>query len=90
MRDKDVEGMIDALMPVVSSVTATAAATSRAIPADELAARVRARRADVHADADPVRAIEDALARHDTVCVAGSIFLAGDVRDVLKRRAILR
>lgn len=90
MRDKDVEGMIDELLPVVSSVTATAAATSRAIPAEELATRVRARRPDVHADADPVRAVEQALARHDTVCVAGSIFLAGDVRDVLKRRAILR
>ncbi|MBM3819867.1 MAG: bifunctional folylpolyglutamate synthase/dihydrofolate synthase [Acidimicrobiia bacterium] len=90
MRDKDVEGMIDVLLPVVSSVTATAAATPRAIPADELAARVRARRADVHADPDPVHAVEDALARHDTVCVAGSIFLAGDVRDVLKQRAILR
>jgi len=37
-----------------------------------------------------VHAVEDALARHDTVCVAGSIFLAGDVRDVLKQRAILR
>jgi dihydrofolate synthase/folylpolyglutamate synthase len=90
MRDKDVEGMIEVLLPVVSSVTTTAAATPRAIPAEELAARVRARRADVHADPDPVRAVEDALSRHDTVCVAGSIFLAGDVRDVLKQRAILR
>jgi dihydrofolate synthase/folylpolyglutamate synthase len=90
MRDKDVEGMIDVLLPVVSSVTTTAAATPRAIPAEELAARVRARRADVHADPDPVHAVEEALSRHDTVCVAGSIFLAGDVRDVLKQRAILR
>jgi dihydrofolate synthase/folylpolyglutamate synthase len=90
MRDKDVEGMIDVLLPVVSSVTVTAAATPRAIPAEELAGRVRARRADVHADPDPVHAVEDALSRHETVCVAGSIFLAGDVRDVLKQRAILR
>jgi dihydrofolate synthase/folylpolyglutamate synthase len=100
MRDKDVEGMIDSLLPVVSSVTATAAATPRAMAADELAARVRARRSssdapgetavDVHVDLDPVHAIEQALARDHTVCVAGSIFLAGNVRDALRRRAILR
>jgi dihydrofolate synthase/folylpolyglutamate synthase len=90
MRDKDVEGIIDRLLPVVSSVTATAASTPRAIAADELAARIRARRPDAQADADPARAVERALDQNDTVCVAGSIFLAGDVRDGLKRRAILR
>jgi dihydrofolate synthase/folylpolyglutamate synthase len=90
MRDKDVEGIIDRLLPVVSSITATAASTPRAIPADELAARIRARRPDAQADADPAHAIDRALDRHETVCVAGSIYLAGDVRDGLKRRAILR
>ena len=40
MRDKDVEGIIGALLPVVSSVMATAADTARAIPARELAARI--------------------------------------------------
>jgi dihydrofolate synthase/folylpolyglutamate synthase len=90
MRDKDVEAIIERLLPVVSSVTATAASTPRAIPADELAARIRTRRPDAQADADPARAVERALDRHETVCVAGSIFLAGDVREGLKRRAILR
>lgn len=100
MRDKDVGGMIDKLLPSVSSVIATAAATSRAMPADELAARIRAwhsastrtgdRTVDLQVDTDPLHAIEQALALRDTVCVAGSIFLAGEVRDALKRRAILR
>jgi hypothetical protein len=44
----------------------------------------------VFAIADPMAALEQALARHDVVCVAGSIFLAGAVRDALMRRAILR
>ncbi|MBI4265588.1 MAG: bifunctional folylpolyglutamate synthase/dihydrofolate synthase [Acidobacteria bacterium] len=95
MRDKDVEGMIDRLLPAVSSIVATAASTPRAMPPEELAARARSRVPgnavlDVRAEADPVLAVEQALARHDVVCVAGSIFLAGEVRDALERRAILR
>ena len=43
-----------------------------------------------HADGRPDAADRAALERADTVCVAGSIFLAGAVRDGLKRRAILR
>ena len=100
MRDKDVGGIFAALLPVTSSVIATAADTPRAMPAQELAERIEACRAalgttrsaahTVHAEADPLVAVDEALARGDTVCVAGSIFLAGAVRDALKRRAILR
>lgn len=100
MRDKDVDGIFAALLPVTSSVIATAADTPRAMPARELAERIEACRAalgatpsaahSVHAEADPLVAVDEALARGDTVCVAGSIFLAGAVRDALKRRAILR
>ena len=100
MRDKDVDGIFAALLPVTSSVIATAADTPRAMPAQELAERVEAYRAaltstplaaqTVHAEADPLAAVDEALTRGDTVCVAGSIFLAGAVRDALKRRAILR
>ena len=38
---------------------------------------------------DPEQAIDRALRTADTVCVAGSIFLVGAVRDSLRRRAIL-
>jgi len=100
MRDKDVDGIFAELLPVTSSVIATAADTPRAMPAQELAERVEACCAAltsgstaaqrVHAEADPLIALDEALTRGDTVCVAGSIFLAGAVRDALKRRAILR
>jgi dihydrofolate synthase/folylpolyglutamate synthase len=96
MRDKNVEGMIDQLLPVVSSIIATAAPTPRAMAPDDLAARARSRLAhvepsvEVEVEGDPWLAVERALARSDTVCVAGSIFLAGALRDALKRRAILR
>jgi dihydrofolate synthase/folylpolyglutamate synthase len=92
MRDKDIEGILTALLPAVSSVVATAAPTPRAIPARDLAARISAMggRAPVRTEADPFAAVELALAASRSVCVAGSIFLVGAVRDALRRRAILR
>jgi folylpolyglutamate synthase/dihydropteroate synthase len=44
----------------------------------------------VPAEPDPRTAVEQALSSGDSVCVAGSIFVVGAVRDGLKRRAILR
>ena len=63
MRDKDVEGIVDPLLPVVSSIIATAADTPRAIPAHELAARIAAQGASgVRVEPDPAAAVEQALA----------------------------
>ena len=92
MRDKDIEGILAALLPVVSSVVATAAPTPRAIPARDLAARFSAMggHLPVRVEPDPASAVEHALASSTTVCVAGSIFVVGAVRDALRRRAILR
>jgi dihydrofolate synthase/folylpolyglutamate synthase len=91
MRDKNVADIAHTLLPVVSSVIATAAPTPRAIPAVDLARHLRAAGAeDVRAEPDPLRAIEQAFEFADTICVAGSIFLAGAVRDELRQRAILR
>ena len=90
MRDKDVDEILRALLPVTSDVIVTQAPSPRAMAAGDLARRVAAlddRRVTVVID--PTAAIDDALERTDTVCVAGSIFLAGAVRDGLKRRAIL-
>jgi dihydrofolate synthase/folylpolyglutamate synthase len=91
MRDKNVAGIVDPLLPVVSSIIATAADTPRAIPANELAARIAARGASgVRVEPDPAAAVEHALSVTRGVCVTGSIFLIGAVRDRLRRRAILR
>jgi dihydrofolate synthase/folylpolyglutamate synthase len=95
MRDKDVDAILTILLPCVSSVVVTQAPTWRALPAEDLAARVlRLAPAGLASTAiavepDPERAIERALRASATVCVAGSIFLAGAVRDGLRQRAIL-
>jgi len=92
MRDKDADAILRELLPVTSSVIATAANTSRAMPAHELAARVTALDAarSVIASADTADAVDAALSTTRTVCVAGSILLAGAVRERLERRDILR
>ena len=91
MRDKDVGGIIDALLPTVSTIIATAADTARALPARDLASRLIANgAAHVRAEPNPETAVEHALAEGATVCVTGSIFLLGAVRERLRHRAILR
>ena len=92
MRDKDVDGILAALLPVTSAVIASEAATPRALPAIDLARHVAAmepaRRVQV--ERDPAKALALALAECATVCVAGSIFLAGAVRPSVIRSAILQ
>jgi dihydrofolate synthase / folylpolyglutamate synthase len=90
MRDKNVAEIVRTLVPLVSQVIATEAPTPRARPADDLAAHVReAGATDVIVEPDAARAIDRALSMAPTICVAGSIFLVGAVRDGLVRRAIL-
>jgi dihydrofolate synthase / folylpolyglutamate synthase len=92
MRDKDVEGILAALLPVTSAVIATEAVTPRAMPAAELARHVAAldpaRR--VHVERHAAKAVALGVAEGTTVCVAGSIFLAGAVRPLVIRNAILQ
>lgn len=96
MRDKDIDQILTTLLPVVSRVTATAAPTRRALPAEELAARITAIAARVNPDAlvacepDPMKAVEAQLGEAELVCVAGSIVLVGAVRERLSRRAMLQ
>jgi dihydrofolate synthase/folylpolyglutamate synthase len=92
MGDKDIGGILAALLPVTSAVIATEAPTPRALPAAEIARQVAAADRDrvVGIETDPERALDRALGTAATVCVAGSVFLAGAVREPLRRRAILR
>jgi len=95
MRDKDVHDILAPLLPLTSHVVATSAPTPRALPAEELAARVRAAAErlglatlKVDVDEDPLHAVDRALAVADLVCVAGSIFLVGPLRERLLSRAV--
>lgn len=82
MADKDVAGMITALLPVASLFVATTVPHSRARPADEMAAEIRqyAPGMRVIAAAPPEAAVARALEHSPKVAAAGSIYMVGPLR----------
>jgi dihydrofolate synthase / folylpolyglutamate synthase len=86
MRDKDVDGMLAAIAPVAGAIVVTTPPSRRALPAAELAAIVRrlAPHATVLVEADPAAALARACGLGRPVIAAGSIFLIGPLRDILR------
>jgi dihydrofolate synthase/folylpolyglutamate synthase len=82
MKDKDVAGIVRALMPHASRFVATTVQNRRALPAGELADQIRALAGSAPVDGidDPEAAVRHALAHADKAIVAGSIFLVGPLR----------
>ena len=81
MRDKDVPLMLKHLVPAASMIVMTEPATPRAHSAAELAAIAYkvAPHAQIEVEPDPSRALDRAWRRCPVVCVAGSIFLVGNI-----------
>jgi dihydrofolate synthase/folylpolyglutamate synthase len=81
MRDKDVHGMLSALLPTVSRMIVTRASNSRSADPEALAAEARAiaPSLDVEVVASPAAAMATGWSSSPRVVVAGSIFLLGDV-----------
>ncbi|RPI55494.1 MAG: bifunctional folylpolyglutamate synthase/dihydrofolate synthase, partial [Acidobacteria bacterium] len=81
MRDKDVALMLKTLLPAASTMVMTEAATPRAHRASDLAtiARKLAPDASIEVEPNPKRALASAWKKCPLVCVAGSIFLVGDL-----------
>jgi dihydrofolate synthase/folylpolyglutamate synthase len=87
MRDKDARGMLGPLAPHCARVVCTTAPTPRAASAGELAACARqVMPASVPIDAidDPRAALAFAAASGHAIVAAGSIFLIGPLRDILR------
>jgi dihydrofolate synthase/folylpolyglutamate synthase len=91
MRDKDLDGMLRALLPVTRTVIVTAPDTDRAESPETLARVVHTidPGREVIVEHSPSEALARALTGAPLACVAGSIFLAGAVREALRGRAIL-
>ena len=84
MRDKDIDGMLAALAPAIATIVCTTAPTERAERAERLGTLARARGADVVVEPDPAAALASARAASPRVVVAGSIFLIGALRGILR------
>jgi dihydrofolate synthase / folylpolyglutamate synthase len=82
MADKDLAGMIKALVPVASMFVATTVPHARARSADEMAAAIREHAPSAHviAAATPEAAVARALEHAPKVVAAGSIYMVGPLR----------
>ena len=89
MRDKNVQAMLEALSPACGALVCTTADTPRAMRAAALAAVARDLRSaswTITVAEQPADALEHAVRHHRRVVVAGSIFLIGPVRGILRTR----
>jgi dihydrofolate synthase/folylpolyglutamate synthase len=86
VEDKDIPGMLCELVPIASAVICTTAATPRAMAAATLAdmARQQSSRVRVEVAAAPAQALARAAAIGPRIVVAGSIFLIGPLRAILR------
>jgi dihydrofolate synthase/folylpolyglutamate synthase len=86
MRDKDVAGILAPWCSRMTRVVCTTPESPRALPAPELATLVRSMcgRARVEVVSDPAAAIRAACLPGSRVVVAGSIFLVGPLRGILR------
>lgn len=92
MEDKDIEGMLRALLPCAAGLVVTRPAMARAATPARLArlARAIAPTLDV-VEADELDvALERAWARGHAICVAGSIFLVGAALSHLEGHSVAR
>ena len=86
MHDKQVAGMLGPLAAVCGDIICTTAPTPRALPAEVLADAARSidpSRA-IEAIADPAAALERACRGGGRIVAAGSIFLVGPLRGILR------
>jgi dihydrofolate synthase / folylpolyglutamate synthase len=87
MKDKDVAAILAPLLPQFSRVICTTAASPRALAATELAGQARLLSAGgqtIEAIEDPADAVREACQPGSRVVVAGSIFLVGPLRGILR------
>jgi len=91
MADKDVEAMARILFPLARAVVLTRAPTDRAAAPEEIARRAGAAAAGAQQEPDPRRALARAQRQAPPggqVVVAGSLYLVGAVKRVLKKKTL--
>ena len=84
MRDKDVLGMLAPLASACETIVCTTAPSPRAMLASDLAETARHVVRSVEVVPDFKDALRRSMARRRPVVVAGSIFLIGPLRDILR------
>lgn len=87
MADKEVAGILELMLPVAERFYAVTPDNPRSLPAETLAEKIRAAGGEARAYAcirdGLIQAIHDA-GKHHAVVAAGSLYLAGDIRRLVK------
>lgn len=89
LADKEVERVLGTLVPLANLVVSTTPDNPRAVPPADLAHRIELLGRPCLPVPDPADALDAALAEaspEDLVCVAGSLYLVGRVRTLLRNR----
>ena len=90
-RDKDIPAILRILVPLAAEVVLTAIYSPRCMDLEAVAARVRSQFAvEVRVQPDPWKAVEESRARmgkDGLVCVTGSLYLVGAVREAFRASA---
>ena len=87
MADKDVDEMLELLLPLANRFVTVAAHTPRAMPAETLAEHIRVR----GGTAEPAPSIESGVARAvelggtGPVCALGTLYFSGEVREAFRK-----
>lgn len=87
LADKQTDRLVEAFMDITTSVIATEPDNPRKLPAERLAEMLKEAGADVTAAPDAEESIRKAAAvchGYDVVLFAGSLYLIGDIRRMLK------
>jgi dihydrofolate synthase/folylpolyglutamate synthase len=79
LADKDADAMLALLARHANTLVATTSTSPRALPAEEVAARARARFARVEVEPDPLAAVALAHRLGEPVLVCGSFYLLADL-----------
>ena len=86
MKDKDIDGFLQAVIPLADYIVLTAPKTARAMSPEGLLKRLKSQDKFVLIRKNVKTALKAALKEagpQDAVCVAGSIFTAGEAKKVL-------
>ncbi len=85
MQDKDIDGLVRALAPAASAIICTRAQSPRAARPEQLARTIEslAPGLPVFASHTPAAALAAAAALGQPIVVAGSLYLAGEIRELL-------
>ncbi|SDY97838.1 dihydrofolate synthase / folylpolyglutamate synthase [Proteiniborus ethanoligenes] len=89
LADKDVDHMIEELVPIADKIIVTEANIFRAMKAEELAEKIKKYNNNVIIESNIEKAVEESFqiaTENDLIVFSGSLYLIGDVRTIVKKR----